>query len=93
VRIEQTKAGHIISGDRHLLALTKYQNIKILSPAEFIRKLVLFFVELAKHPHRKIDSHLILDSSNYNFRKGKKLRACIRNPQYPSQKKDHEILN
>jgi len=31
-------AKYIISGDRHLLALKKFQKIKILSPSEFIIK-------------------------------------------------------
>jgi putative PIN family toxin of toxin-antitoxin system len=30
------KAGTIVSGDHHLLSLTKYQGIRIISPAEFV---------------------------------------------------------
>ncbi len=32
-------AKFIISGDRHLLALKEYQEIKILSPADFIKEI------------------------------------------------------
>jgi putative PIN family toxin of toxin-antitoxin system len=31
------KATHIISGDKHLLALKDYHDIKILSPSEFLK--------------------------------------------------------
>ena len=33
----KARAGYLISGDKHLLALKSYQKIKILSPAEFIK--------------------------------------------------------
>jgi len=32
----ESKANYIISGDRHLLKIKKYQQIKIVSPAEFL---------------------------------------------------------
>ena len=32
----ESKANYIISGDRHLLRIKKYQQIKIVSPAEFL---------------------------------------------------------
>lgn len=33
----EAQAGFIISGDKHLLNLKKYQGIKILTPAEFLK--------------------------------------------------------
>jgi len=32
------KCPYIISGDRHLLSVGNYMGIKIISPAEFLRK-------------------------------------------------------
>lgn len=32
----ESKANYIVTGDRHLLQIRKYQQIKILSPAEFL---------------------------------------------------------
>ncbi|PKL91927.1 MAG: putative toxin-antitoxin system toxin component, PIN family [Candidatus Goldiibacteriota bacterium HGW-Goldbacteria-1] len=36
---DEFKADYIISGDRHLLDVKKYKNIKIITPADFIKTL------------------------------------------------------